>query len=210
MSVPDSPAKSKKQKYLEYLQRRKQRLKKRNLGYQYKKKKVTATRQPVRGEDVGKKPKSIDRPLPNFEAFQQTDQIQSRAYAEHLESQYWKMIRTYLLKAHRYTCALCLVQHGPQTLSIHHMSYAHVGAEHEHLEELLVVCRSCHGAIHRWSNPDLVALDPYRNKGRVPSHDWIKQHLSAQKKIKKVRKSKDKFTPMHAQSLDTCIGNLFG
>ena len=42
-------------------------------------------------------------------------------------------------------CESCSI---PSRLIVHHLSYEHRGEEHLHLEDLKVLCRDCHAAIH--------------------------------------------------------------
>lgn len=65
-------------------------------------------------------------------------------YQAYLQSSQWKQIRAIMLsKVDK--CQLC----GSKTdLEIHHNSYEHIGNEKEHLEDLVVLCHSCHAKFH--------------------------------------------------------------
>lgn len=64
-------------------------------------------------------------------------------YEEHLRSKYWKDIRRLALNRDREICQICKTE--PAT-DVHHLTYENLG--HEHLEELISYCRTCHEKVH--------------------------------------------------------------
>ena len=68
----------------------------------------------------------------------------SRAnYREYLKSPEWRQKRTQKLRAADYRCERC---GSAINLSIHHVSYDHLG--HEPFDDLVCLCRTCHAEIH--------------------------------------------------------------
>jgi hypothetical protein len=67
-----------------------------------------------------------------------------------LQSQEWRWIKHRLtlgeLGAGRYVrCAVCA---STQQIDIHHRTYAHLGDELHHLEDLVPLCKACHKLFH--------------------------------------------------------------
>lgn len=75
---------------------------------------------------------------------ERTRMLLELSYEAFLRTGYWRIISTYL-KVTRGACERCGMRRG---LQAHHKSYAHHGREHEHLADLLVLCRSCHEREH--------------------------------------------------------------
>ncbi len=66
-------------------------------------------------------------------------------YIDFLKTYYWKAIRLYLIHKNGGHCSLCPKE---KHLIIHHISYDHHGLELFFLEELQVLCASCHAKLH--------------------------------------------------------------
>lgn len=71
--------------------------------------------------------------------------LQAMPYDEFLQTIYWDIIRGYKLYKAHYKCELCN-QNGQ--LHVHHKTYENHGNEHEHLDDLIVLCRDCHAKFH--------------------------------------------------------------
>lgn len=67
------------------------------------------------------------------------------AYRIFLESPYWKTVRMMVFKRDGEKCRKC---GGEEMLQCHHLTYAHHGLEHRHLEDMVTLCRSCHAKEH--------------------------------------------------------------
>jgi hypothetical protein len=68
---------------------------------------------------------------------------------EFVHSHYWKMISQYLRlrqRDYRDQCPKCDESY-PKVTEVHHNSYRNHGWEHEHLEDLEVICNRCHREI---------------------------------------------------------------
>lgn len=65
-------------------------------------------------------------------------------YEVFLRTGYWRIITAHL-RAERGACERCGYN---RQLQAHHKSYAHHGLEHEHLEDLELLCRWCHATEH--------------------------------------------------------------
>jgi hypothetical protein len=95
------------------------------------------------------------------------------AYCDYMESSEWFTLRERWAENWRAThgiepcCAICgarwTLQHG----DLHHRSYAHLG--HEEDADLVALCRTCHGALHRVFESDR----SWRRLGRVQATDLI-------------------------------------
>jgi hypothetical protein len=59
------------------------------------------------------------------------------------ESQYWKLVRQTVLASKSFLCCRC----GGEANQVHHLHYEHAGEEHFYPENLVAVCRSCHGLV---------------------------------------------------------------
>ena len=57
----------------------------------------------------------------------------------------WQSIRESVIKRDSGKCLFC----GGGGTEVHHKTYAHLGNETEHLEDLALLCRDCHADIHR-------------------------------------------------------------
>lgn len=67
-----------------------------------------------------------------------------RRYRLYLRSYAWKQRRQGAIRRAGGVCAMC---HQPSTrLQVHHVDYMRVGAEQ--VEDLRVLCKSCHGVVH--------------------------------------------------------------
>lgn len=67
------------------------------------------------------------------------------SYDEFLQSQYWQVVRKYILYKNGCKCQLCS---ETKELHVHHKTYKHRGHEHKHLEDLIVLCSKCHARHH--------------------------------------------------------------
>jgi hypothetical protein len=77
--------------------------------------------------------------------------LRAMPYEEFLQTPYWKGV-SWHAKAMMPWCALCCEAiTGP--LEVHHRTYAHRGAEWQHLEDLTVLCPNC----HEWTTKKKVA-----------------------------------------------------
>lgn len=84
------------------------------------------------------------------------------AYDEFLDSLYWVCLSDWMKYQVNYHCQSCgkrpKVNYGPRAsllpsqgrgLNVHHKTYAHRGFEYpDHLDDLEVLCRSCHSRRH--------------------------------------------------------------
>ena len=71
-----------------------------------------------------------------------------REYSDYLKSPVWKYISSIIKMLGGYTCEKCGIKENPRGLVVHHYSYAHLGSELKHLDEVGVLCRGCHRKIH--------------------------------------------------------------
>jgi hypothetical protein len=66
-------------------------------------------------------------------------------YKDFLQTRYWKTIRMYVMASRGNKCQLC---NSTNNLNVHHSTYANHGREHDHLEDLILLCRPCHAKFH--------------------------------------------------------------
>jgi|SRR5215203_861333 len=71
------------------------------------------------------------------------DELRKMPYAERLVTREWQVIRNRMLRRAGYRCQLC---ESRDRLNVHHRTYANFGDER--LEDLIVLCRSCHMHFH--------------------------------------------------------------
>jgi len=101
-------------------------------------------------EDYGN---GIIPPEPNAEAVKDGQFMKVRScdqwrrryvdYKDYLESDLWAAIKKVLFRHRGYKCEICGTG---KNLTVHHLTYDRIGAEN--LDDLLVVCKSCHRQIH--------------------------------------------------------------
>lgn len=71
-----------------------------------------------------------------------------KTYNEFLKSLYWEKIRIIILKKYNFCCCSCK---STKYLNVHHKTYDNHFNEHNHLEDLEVLCRDCHKKKHNLS-----------------------------------------------------------
>ena len=72
----------------------------------------------------------------------------TREYSQYTNSPVWKYISSIIKLLKNYTCENCEKRFNPAHLVVHHCSYAHLGSEINHLDEVAVLCRDCHMKVH--------------------------------------------------------------
>ena len=81
-------------------------------------------------------------------------------HKEFLQSRYWTIISEYLRldqRDYRDQCPVCDEPY-PKHTEVHHKAYGNHGREHEHLEDLVVICNQCHSDIS-WNDRQQKLLD---------------------------------------------------
>lgn len=66
-------------------------------------------------------------------------------YERYLASPHWQYVRDLVLKRDGYRCQRCRSRYR---LQVHHRTYAHMGREQFHLEDLQTLCRRHHNQAH--------------------------------------------------------------
>lgn len=72
----------------------------------------------------------------------------TREYRDYLNSPIWKYVSSLIKLIKNYTCEMCEEQSNPAHLVVHHCTYAHLGSEFDHLDEVTVLCTDCHLKVH--------------------------------------------------------------
>lgn len=67
-------------------------------------------------------------------------------YKEYLASPYWRMVAAAVIARDGKRCTKCS---DTKRLEVHHLSYAHRGSEHAHLQDLTTLCHKCHREHHK-------------------------------------------------------------
>jgi len=80
-------------------------------------------------------------------------------HRQYLQSPLWKKVRSNAIKHYGNKCARC----GEYGNDVHHLTYERVGGN-ELLEDLQVLCRGCHEAIHRIEKSELKAIKKQKSK----------------------------------------------
>jgi len=93
-------------------------------------------------------------------------------YREYLASEHWYRKRAAALRAAGYMCSRCGTVGAKRGsgLQVHHLTYARLGDEL--LEDLRVLCQSCHNAIH--DKPRSKRLRK-RIKAANAEMDWLRR-----------------------------------
>jgi hypothetical protein len=72
-------------------------------------------------------------------------------YRDFLETPYWKTVAEHKKYKAGYRCELC---NSTGSLNVHHKTYEHHGDEINNLNDLVVLCKSCHEKFHDISQTD--------------------------------------------------------
>jgi 5-methylcytosine-specific restriction endonuclease McrA len=72
-------------------------------------------------------------------------QLATMPYQAFLRTRYWRTVRRYVVYQAGGCCQLCPATTG---LQVHHRTYAHRGQEYDYLEDLVVLCATCHATHH--------------------------------------------------------------
>lgn len=68
------------------------------------------------------------------------------SYGSFLKSEYWKCVRTCIIKRDSHRCQLC---GNTKNLVVHHLTYEHHFDEFNHKEDLVTLCSGCHENVHK-------------------------------------------------------------
>ena len=71
--------------------------------------------------------------------------LKAMPYDTFLTTIYWCAIRNYVLWLHDYMCSEC---ESTKNLNVHHRTYDHRGEDHNHLDDLVALCKDCHAKEH--------------------------------------------------------------
>ena len=112
----------------------------------------------------------------------------SELYFDFIKSKYWGEVRKKVLIRDKRKCTKCGAK---RFLHIHHKSYRNHYNEHEHLEDLITLCRECHGEVHKLidkkakkkPNPKKIK----KKKVKKPDQYWKKLNSENKKKKERVR-----------------------
>lgn len=83
----------------------------------------------------------------------QVKSLTQKPYKEFLKSKYWKNVRSIILKRDSYLCQNCK---SSKNLHVHHLTYDNHFREHEKLNDLVTLCKSCHEKEHGISQTAII------------------------------------------------------
>jgi len=96
--------------------------------------------------------KKKHEPKPNFGKVKLSKELRlelfslkTKDYMAFLHSKYWKFIRARVLKRGKFRCSICKDR---QRLLPHHKTYHNHFNEHNHLGDLVCLCKTCHENLH--------------------------------------------------------------
>lgn len=73
-------------------------------------------------------------------------------YREYILSSQWRAFRFYVLEQRGECCEFCGARreaaYDDTVFHLHHLDYSRLG--HEHPEDVIVLCRSCHDDVHEF------------------------------------------------------------
>jgi len=93
-------------------------------------------------------------------------------YNDYLKTDYWKAVSGAVKAKAGFKCQVC---NSPHDLNAHHRSYDHRGNELDHLDDLICLCRRCHGIFHGRLEPEPVAIRKPQSNGPSESHETMRQ-----------------------------------
>ena len=71
---------------------------------------------------------------------------QKAMYKAWIKSDGWKYIAKRKIEKADYKCERC---GSAMNLAVHHITYDHLCHENKHIDDLLVVCKTCHNELHK-------------------------------------------------------------
>jgi hypothetical protein len=71
--------------------------------------------------------------------------LRAMPYRDYLRTHHWQAIRLAALRRADQRCQLCNTR---KRLHVHHRSYAFLGQEYDHMEDVVVLCAPCHAKHH--------------------------------------------------------------
>jgi len=67
-------------------------------------------------------------------------------YSKFLKTKYWYRVRRLVMTRDNFICQKC---GGTKNLRVHHLTYENHYKEHEHIEDLITLCKDCHDKEHK-------------------------------------------------------------
>ena len=76
-----------------------------------------------------------------------------KSYNWFLKGKYWRKVREIVIKRDLGKCILCRTD---KNLHVHHMTYKNHFNEHNHLDDLITLCKTCHENEHKKKDSKLI------------------------------------------------------
>lgn len=86
-------------------------------------------------------------------------------YRAHIDSSYWRQVAKAVKDRAGCRCQVC---NSPEDLCAHHRTYANLGNEMEHLDDITCLCRKCHELFHGNSKLHRKPRKPRRETKEIP------------------------------------------
>lgn len=99
-------------------------------------------------------------------------------YADYLNSADWKR-RSGEYRAKRKKCAICKAKKRTKGFDVHHVHYRTLG--YETYEDLRLVCRRCHIAIHTWQHAANVSIEQATHDVWMQAATWGNKVLTPER-----------------------------
>lgn len=101
--------------------------------------------------------------------------IDTTQYQEYIKSKKWQETRRRILKRDHYVCAIC---GKAKNLVVHHTTYKNLGAEND--ADLITLCDSCHGIVHKHASGDPFSLLEMAEKVFL---EWFSSGTTTEKEV---------------------------
>lgn len=73
--------------------------------------------------------------------------LETMPYKEFLKTEHWQKVRRHVICRRDGRCERCGAEGGP--MEVHHKTYEHRGQEDAYIEDLELLCSTCHKAHHK-------------------------------------------------------------
>jgi hypothetical protein len=93
-------------------------------------------------------------------------------YSDYLKTDYWKAVSGAVKAKAKFKCQVC---NSPHDLNAHHRSYDNRGNELNHLDDLICLCRRCHGIFHGKSDPEPIKIKDRERNGPSENRETMQQ-----------------------------------
>lgn len=117
--------------------------------------------------------------------------IKRMPYSSFLRTAYWFAV-SHKAKAH--AGMRCQVCNSSESINVHHRTYESHGSEHLNMNDLVVLCESCHGLFHghKTGNPEIEESKPRNGRQIVIPHSDSDMEIPSEENITLTKELIDK------------------